>query len=169
MDIADIKTCRQALDVIDALLVELPEEESRNLYSVLTALRGPDSGEMADKKATTAIIRKVALPRAAAMPFSVFPATSTHLGLVTDDSEELCKHRVFFVPGGHFRSHAASAFAALELVWVKCNPSNPKTPPQPADQSASAVVQQQYDAAARDASVHNGPCDVFGRKKYPRD
>jgi len=163
MDIANIKTCRQALDVIDEMLAGLPVYERNRLWNVLTALRGPDDEDIDSKKATTAIIRSVALPKAASITIG-FPNASI-LGLTNEDSEGYAAHRCHsfrsYGRGPHFDEHAVLAFASLELVWGRCNPPNPKTPTHPAEQSASAVVKQQYDAAARDASVHNRPYDML--------
>ena len=58
---------REMLDWIDDFLVS-HSLEAAELWDVLTALRGPDSGELGNKLRTTVPIRVAAFPRTAAMP-----------------------------------------------------------------------------------------------------
>jgi hypothetical protein len=54
-------TALEVLDIIDTLLAQR-NRESRYLWGVLTALRGPDSADESLKVATTAGIRTAAFP-----------------------------------------------------------------------------------------------------------
>ena len=76
-----VTTAKQALDLIDQMLVELPPREGRALMAVLTALRGPDDQDtnpaMARVKAYgTCPVRAAAFPKArAARKLGMFDTT----------------------------------------------------------------------------------------------
>lgn len=56
---------REILDKIDDVLAD-DSPAGRQLWEVLTALRGPDSGNTVDKKTKTVPIRRAAFPKTAA-------------------------------------------------------------------------------------------------------
>jgi hypothetical protein len=97
--------------------------QSRKLWAVLTALRGPDSDDSYEKYATTSVIR-----HAIGLRKSVAGA------IVNADSAENAAIRMNIFPlelshfGGlrlrkwtHFSHHVKLAFEALGLVWDKDN------------------------------------------------
>lgn len=55
-------TAKEVLAFIDQWADSAPKEEVKNLWSVLTALRGPDNGDHKLKLCTTAVIRGLTLP-----------------------------------------------------------------------------------------------------------
>lgn len=82
--------------------------DSRRLWNVLVALRGPDSGNYSLKDATTAVIRRKALGNVQAMYGCV----------VGSDSPELAKYRnTVLGESHHFLKHAEEAFFALDMSW----------------------------------------------------
>lgn len=107
---------RQALDKIDSILLNLDASALREVWHVLTALRGPDDPAEAHlKDATTALIRAVALPK-----------SNTRIGffanITREDSEQLALIRSGRPqPSTHFLSHAGEAFYALRLHWSSRN------------------------------------------------
>lgn len=108
------KTARDVLDIIDAALLELPADEAHALWSVLTALRGPDSC-MAGLKEYTKAIRGKAFPRLAAdaKPVSFMPdeVVTRQMAFITKDPDKpktLRGHKE-----GHFCGHVGGAVNAL--------------------------------------------------------
>lgn len=112
-------TAREMLNKIDAFLEGADDAEANNLWSVLTALRGPDfdyCGAGWDMKHyTTEVIRSTAFPRTARRE------------LFKDDGS--ARIRAYFAPpsrkyrepqmtalGYHFISHARVAARALGLL-----------------------------------------------------
>ena len=55
-------TALQALQLIDEVLAA-GGVDGKNLWGILTALRGPDNGNNEMKERTTCVIRRLALPR----------------------------------------------------------------------------------------------------------
>ena len=83
-----------------------------SLWEVLTALRGPDSGDSTAKLATTAVIRKAAFP------------SEPNVGAVYgEDTEHYLAYRTRLWADDdcnwHFTSHAQRAFRALGLEWAR--------------------------------------------------
>lgn len=118
--IPKLETCSQILDVISRFMNDqgVNTQEKINLWSCLTALRGPDSLDVGWKMATTAVIRhKLNLP--------------DYLGFnVKSDSAEstLLRNSAASTRGqGHFMHHVSSAFDVLGLSWSNCNSPTPKT------------------------------------------
>jgi hypothetical protein len=107
------KNLRQALNQISDMLLD--RRYSEDLWSVLTALRGPDSRNKKLKYATTAVIRQAAFPKKPSALLSVYSA----------DSEKLAKRRVGLFKSradfNHFREHVQDAFSALGLSLDEVN------------------------------------------------
>lgn len=99
------------------------DTQSRKLWAVLTALRGPDSDDSYEKLATTAVIRHAIGLRAyvagavvsadsaeyATTRMLRFPIVLNHLGNLSLKKWE------------HFSAHAKMAFDALGLSWTEAN------------------------------------------------
>lgn len=138
----EIYTVREALDLIDDMLCQMPSAESDFLYHVLSALRGPDAdvpvtpasaSPVADyeaKHATTAVIRSHAFPKTteaySRQSYHLFSAGGSSIGVIALDSPERCELRKSIKlshEGGfvHFASHALDAFLALDLSWSSVN------------------------------------------------
>lgn len=91
-------------------------EEARLVWSVLTALRGPDSDDPEEKQCTTSIIRRKLLGE---------DSSVEAYAKIGDDSEFQLKQRLLMdaraVASRHFLSHVRSAFVSLGLKWDKVN------------------------------------------------
>ena len=90
----------------------------RELWAVLTALRGPDTENDFDKAATTQVIRSTAFPKTDALDqkgIANVPAAFGH------DSVTRAIHRRERMAADHFRSHTQLAFKALGLKWNEEN------------------------------------------------
>lgn len=103
------------------ILVEMGEsDETRALWDVLTALRGPDNEDKNIKRATTQVLRWKLLGKDPNM--NIFSGS-----FVGPDDEGSRRLRIFLSgPSGaielsHFRVHAKRAFAALGLKWGEVN------------------------------------------------
>ncbi len=113
---------REALDQIDKVLA-VGDADARALWSVLSALRGPDSKDYALKSATTSVIRYTAFPLAA-------KHADKHGGplyaSMIPDSKVAVAARVVLnrYNGDHFAGHSNDAFRALELRWDLVNEEN---------------------------------------------
>lgn len=98
----------------------------KSLWSVLTALRGPDADlglfsdttlDMWDVKcATTCVIRYALGLKGDIRDGNINQYAFT----VKPDSKELAEYRQK-IPYGHFGTHAREAFIALGLEWTKVN------------------------------------------------
>lgn len=101
------ETLREALDVIEDML--RAKRYSRDLWNVLTALRGPDSRNRWVKTATTGVIRHTAFPSRPNGDLSAFK----------EDDSMMAKRRVLIYAGkidsNHFREHVKDAFDSLGL------------------------------------------------------
>lgn len=91
-------------------VINLGDNNSRDLWNVLTALRGPDNELQNIKESTTAVIRhKIGLSRNS-LGIDVFP-----------DCEGAMNNRNTMTKYTHFRIHVEQAFRVLGLVWDKVN------------------------------------------------
>lgn len=115
-------SCREALGLLSEWLApgnpHMSETERSHLWNVLTALRGPDSGNIEEKVATTSVIRAEALGE----------YTGAYYGTTAQDTPNSVNIRKQMQDCGrvsyardHFVHHAASAFIALGLAWLKQN------------------------------------------------
>lgn len=89
--------------------------ESRELWDVLTALRGPDNNREIDKNAATAVIRHAVGLKGYTRDYSF---------VVLPDSVQSAEQRQVLereIVDSHFRRHAQLAFEALELKWDEVN------------------------------------------------
>lgn len=90
---------------------------ARQLWDVLSALRGPDYEIGSDKNATTAVIRAAAFPKT----FSggeraiIIPAHMAY------DEVGNAQTRLQMTESHHFKSHAKKAFKVLGLDWYDLN------------------------------------------------
>lgn len=110
-------TVRDVLDVIDEFLAGARMEDFVKLWSILTALRGPDVGIAARsvKSRTTAVIRTKAFPRTAHSVWS-----GVHLPIV----EFAYGDKAFPTPeevdnmdvDDHFRDHILTAIDSLDRI-----------------------------------------------------
>jgi hypothetical protein len=115
-------TLRAMLDMIDRFLAveysynsgsAAKYDNAGQLWTVLTALRGPDNGDTALKSQTTARIRSKAFPRCAARYESAaHQRASFYRGEPTEIVVDLANNGHF---DSHFVSHAESAAKVLGL------------------------------------------------------
>lgn len=122
---------KNVLEQIDLILAE-GDQDSRQLWDILTALRGPDKYvSSAVKVATTAIIRKTVLPKTAEANFK--NGIDGIYAIFRDDSAASVDVRSKLRNSNeddllapyHFVYHAKEAFRTLELNWNAFN--EPKT------------------------------------------
>lgn len=108
---------RELLNTIDNMLMKQDTYEeakdSSDLWSVLSALRGPDSGDDRVKDKTTVLIRRAAFPRTTregrGTPQAVFTG-------VYDFRPEVLMETVNEAVDHHFESHIAQAALALGIL-----------------------------------------------------
>jgi hypothetical protein len=120
----ELQTARQVLDVLDEFISRPGNEEfvqeKRDLWAVLTALRGPDKEYEAVqlKDSATAVVRAHAFPRCAALD-------AYYIGIgIGFDSFDRAHARITAENTGihhHFARHIRDAFRALKLVWDGVN------------------------------------------------
>lgn len=110
---------KKVLDVIDKYLATGDKEDSRDLWDVLAALRGPDLSENCYlvKDATTSVIRAKAFPRTAKL--SNREGGRVCASMAKDSMTNIATR--YNQPSSHFIGHARSAFSALGLHWAKNN------------------------------------------------
>ena len=89
---------------------------ARQLWDVLSALRGPDNENNEVKHATTAIIRAACFPKTYSGGDICIPATMCH-DSERDRDARTASNKI----GYHFRRHAQTAFDALGLSWHEVN------------------------------------------------
>lgn len=106
------------LDELGKMLVA-DTENARDLWDVMTALRGPDNEDDDIKRATTEVIRWHLLGKDPNM--SHF--SGSYCGQDSEADMRLRLHLTQACPeeGLHFLNHATKAFEALGLVWDKVN------------------------------------------------
>lgn len=94
---------RLMLDQIDQMLAK-GDQDSQDLWAVLSALRGPDDQDYAKKITLTSHVRKEAFPKLwASAPMSSGVSITRDISPTKE-----------VPPGDHFGNHVALAFAALE-------------------------------------------------------
>lgn len=90
------------------------EETARQLWDVLSALRGPDYESGDDKQATTCIIRAACFPK-------TFGNSNVRICIPASMNNDYSfgPARRFKITSGnyHFKNHAARAFRVLGLDW----------------------------------------------------
>ena len=105
-----MKTFRDILNDIDDWSVSAHFREVEKLWDVLTALRGPDSGDWNTKRETTVVIRAIALPKL----YNSFQALL--------DSEDKTTINESFLSiehtSKHFSNHIISAAIALGIPII---------------------------------------------------
>lgn len=108
---------RKLLDQIDEFLTTAPLEEAKQLWDVLSALRGPDEPRLGGvKEACTIHIRQAAFPKFAAAftaphslnndRYCIGPTMTTDIPFYTEG----------FYMGSHLRGHILYAAYALGLI-----------------------------------------------------
>lgn len=96
---------------LDSPIVQ--HNDQSDVWDVLTALRGPDSGEYRIKIATTCVIRHTLMGHNQLFGYDINP-----------DSDSLASIRISLNEEGglnHFVLHAKRAFEALGLTWTIAN------------------------------------------------
>jgi hypothetical protein len=107
---------KQILNQIDNFLTTADRYQAQDLWSILTALRGPDSDNDQIKYETTAVIRALAFPEAAKTTGqredSVYQATLGYMvnTKVTNQDTWLAVSKL---KPGHFRDHIKFALRIL--------------------------------------------------------
>lgn len=105
---------RNVLDKLDEIIVA-DDATSRELWDVLTALRGPDSGDARLKHESTVHIRQAAFPRTAEAQRNDGPFIEAYMTpTATFNGARLA--RDYNGGGYHFSSHAMKAAVALDLM-----------------------------------------------------
>lgn len=111
---------RAALDALDDILV-VGDGTAKDLWTILSALRGPDEkSKKLVKDCTTSVLRAAAFPMAADSANFTGGPLSASMG--NDDSRLAALRTTVLVYGGHFEEHSYRAFLALGLKWNKVNP-----------------------------------------------
>ena len=121
------KELKKLLDQIDTFLAKSPN--AQELWDILTALRGPDSGYPDLKDATTAVIRKHALPKTYQQKYAGAYHPGEIPAILREDCGEAVSFRKDWSPpnrGSHFWVHTMRAFRTLDLNWDSNNDPKPK-------------------------------------------
>lgn len=105
-------TLRQILDLIDTQLAK-EDDTSRQLWNVLTALRGPDDANEALKVAKTVPIRRAAFPKSAAIAGTYGHVNGAFFG--RPENKEVDSNTNLFYTS-HFISHIRNAAEALGIL-----------------------------------------------------
>lgn len=98
-------------------------DDARDLWNILTALRGPDSGDDGLKQATTGVIRYMMLGKNAGFPHDD-DERNLHGSIFGPDKPEYAEIRKN-KNNSHFLHHAELAFSALGLSWGRVNTQDP--------------------------------------------
>lgn len=110
---------REDLNTIEQLLMG---RNGKQLWDILTALRGPDKDNDYYKNATTSLIRRRAFPK-----LFVDGSAFGSMACTAVDRQDLVEYRLTFDPAyNHFRCHVMWAFDALGLSWNVVNPKEPQ-------------------------------------------
>jgi hypothetical protein len=126
------KTVREMLDVIDVFLTENRNEPglalhgytptlAAQLWDVLSALRGPDSSDLAIKSKTTIPIRRAAFPRLTAEIANDGFSNTIGAAFGTDEPDFEFRYSIVSPPlltnfdGYHFAGHAKLAAEVLGI------------------------------------------------------
>lgn len=111
--IEEPKTCSDVLEIIDVFLNK-NNDESKTLWAVLTALRGPDNNEQGLlKDTTTAVIRTKAFPKTA---IRYLNGESTTFGAIFAPKKRKFHPSLKINSFDHFLAHAKAAAKALNLI-----------------------------------------------------
>lgn len=108
---------RKMLDAIEKFLLSKRNVDSgatRELWDVMTALRGPDRGGDASKEGCTIPVRRAAFPRIAKQ--CEFGGSATGALFSTTLFGAPVVGRTSVEEFAHFRFHARRAFQALEIT-----------------------------------------------------
>lgn len=112
------KTAAQLIDVIDDFLTEAYQDEGEyefwKAWNLLTALRGPDSGDETVKFNTTAILRGLIFPKLTKKMMG-----SVLAPLVVREKSSLSEVRFSGDEEPHFRMHIRYAMECLRRLGVK--------------------------------------------------
>jgi hypothetical protein len=117
---------RKVLNTIDNYLATGDQGDSRALWNILSALRGPDKlypevnkYYLSVKDVTTSVIRAAAFPKTAAL--SHRDGGRVRASMMPDDFKYARVRTDRDFPSDHFTGHARSAFRALGLDWNNQN------------------------------------------------
>lgn len=114
-------TLIEMLDQIDEFLAR-GDAESARLWSILTALRGPDSEDEDIKLNTTAVIRAAACPKACTKRYDGAPMDAeTHLICGAFARKKPLEHARKYIENGmklheHFTQHSYTAILGLAII-----------------------------------------------------
>lgn len=118
--VLDVKA---VLDVIDEFFVtHMDDQRARDLWAILSALRGPDDGQWDVKGATTVYIRARAFPKAAKAGEGAFRVMGIEVADSDDPAGDFEAARSAFTYGksspasGHFMVHIDAANWALKGI-----------------------------------------------------
>lgn len=125
---------REVLNQLDEVL-SLDNPDSKELWNVLTALRGPDNDLDSHKFATTGLIRAKAFPKSYSKSYSNNLAdlisgpggslgskdTEGSLSLREDNLDYYGTTQPERKMQRHFKRHAENAFYVLDLDWLALN------------------------------------------------
>jgi hypothetical protein len=111
------KTIEEVFAIIDNFIVESDPKTAKDLWAILTALRGPDNGDNKSKDLTTALIRAKVVPLASDCVGAICHDHDLweDAGKRRVDAIELSYNQINGIP--HFFTHAKWAFEALNLKW----------------------------------------------------
>ncbi len=113
-------TASDVLSNIESSLPSMSDKEKRKLWSVLTALRGPDDGDDAIKAYTTAVIRRHSLPTLANIAGAmVAGCTWCDNGSEAPEMRLSDVHMVKLSKKDHFLDHLADAADALGIPMIR--------------------------------------------------
>lgn len=119
---------RKILDQIDEFLLR-SNDESAELWHILTALRGPDDPERdAEKSTTTAVIRSAAFPRCGELPCMMFGSNTYVAACFAPPDVAFISPSESWSKDYHFNYHVRAAAKALDLIpAADAPPAAPKT------------------------------------------
>ena len=111
-----MRTAKEVLDALDEFFVTADEGEARDLWAILSALRGPDgvngNGDHTLKVNTTGIIRAVAFPRLA----NLWKQGVIVIGATFTSHRRLDSISTYFSFYNHFLSHIRDAKRVLQQM-----------------------------------------------------
>lgn len=112
------KTKQEFLRILDTFFAstDVEGEDKKEVWDILSALRGPDDDDLEKKLATTAILRAKVFPNGREW-------LETHVADIMDDCRGFVSRRLSLPKTEleHFVEHARMAFRALGLKWDKEN------------------------------------------------
>ena len=112
------KTTKFVLDLIDRTLAGKDQESARELWDVLTAMRGPDDDNNTAKMVYTVPIRSAAFPKTAARYLKNEGRVAGSRAIMAVDAADPAAYKSWHrgvVTQGHYREHIEKAREVLGL------------------------------------------------------